>query len=123
MPAAPPPPAAYAPYPGEITMKLQQTWDPDKYLNHNSPGFQILAGNLKKAIQVALAPRGMAVTVSNVYFREGFVPGNPSRMPVVVAHFMVNGNSDAASILEAAVTADGTIGDGLKVYKDSFNAY
>ena len=31
-------------------MKLQQTWDPDKYLDHTSPGFQILAGNLKNAV-------------------------------------------------------------------------
>ena len=51
------------------------------------------------------------------------MPGNPSTMPKVVAHFMVNQNSDAASLLEAAVTPDGTLGDGLKVYKDSFNAY
>lgn len=104
-------------------MKLQQTWDPDKYLYHNSPGFQILAGNLKSAVQAALAPRGMPASVTNIYFREGYVPGNPATMPKVVAHFMVNQNSDAASLLEAAVTPDGTLGDGLKVYKDSFNAY
>lgn len=104
-------------------MKLQQTWDHDKYVDSTTPAYQILAGNLKTAIQAALASRGMPADVSNIYFREGFVPGNPSRMPVVVAHFMVNGNSDAASLLEAAVTPDGTIGDGLKVYKDSFNAY
>lgn len=36
---------------------------------------------------------------------------------------MVDGGSDAASSLEKRVTPDGTLGDGLKVFKDSFNAY
>jgi len=36
---------------------------------------------------------------------------------------MVDGGSDAASVLERSVTPDGTLGDGLKVFKDSFNAY
>lgn len=44
-------------------------------------------------------------------------------MPKVVSHVMVNGGSDDASRLQLAVTPDGTLGDGLKVYKDSFNAY
>ena len=57
------------------------------------------------------------------YCREGYVPGNPTARPKVVVHCMVNGGSDAASLLEMAVTPDGTLGDGLKVYKDSFNAY
>lgn len=57
------------------------------------------------------------------FTREGYVPGNPSTMPKVVAHVMVDGGSDAASLLQRAVTPDGTLGDGLKVYKDSFNAY
>jgi hypothetical protein len=58
-----------------------------------------------------------------LFIREGYVPGNPSTMPKVVAHVMVNEGSDDASVLQRAVTADGTLGDGLKVYKDSFNAY
>ena len=56
-------------------------------------------------------------------YREGYVPGNPTARPKVVVHCMVNGGSDSASLLEMAVTPDGTLGDGLKVYKDSFNAY
>ena len=44
-------------------------------------------------------------------------------MPKTVAHIMVNGGSDEASHLQMAVTPDGSLGDGLKVYKDSFNAY
>ena len=51
------------------------------------------------------------------------MPGNPTARPKVVVHCMVNGGSDAASLLEMAVTPDGSLGDGLKVYKDSFNAY
>lgn len=55
--------------------------------------------------------------------REGYVPGNPSTQPITVAHFMVDGGSDDASVLQQAVTPDESLGDGLKVYKDSFNAY
>ena len=58
-----------------------------------------------------------------LFCREGYVPGNPSIQPIVVAHVMVNGGSDAASLLQRAVTPDGSMGDGLKVFKDSFNAY
>lgn len=36
---------------------------------------------------------------------------------------MVDGGSDAAGILDQAVRPDDSLGDGLKVYKDSFNAY
>ena len=55
--------------------------------------------------------------------REGYVPGNPSTQPITVAHFMVDGGSDDASLLQQQVTPDESLGDGLKVYKDSFNAY
>ena len=65
----------------------------------------------------------LIMRLCNVYFREGYVPGNPPSRPKTVAHLMVNGGSDAASVLEANVTPDGSLGDGLKVYKDSFNAY
>lgn len=36
---------------------------------------------------------------------------------------MVNGGSDAAGLLDEAVRPDDSLGDGLKVYKGSFNAY
>lgn len=55
--------------------------------------------------------------------REGYVPGNPSTQPITVAHFMVDGGSDDASLLQQQVTPDESLGDGLKVYRDSFNAY
>lgn len=55
--------------------------------------------------------------------REGYVPGNPSTQPITVAHFMVDGGSDDASLLQQSVTPNESLGDGLKVYKDSFNAY
>ena len=65
--------------------------------------------------------------INNIFLipfsREGYVPGNPPSRPKTVAHMMVNGGSDAASVLERAVSPDGSLGDGLKVYKDSFNAY
>lgn len=51
------------------------------------------------------------------------MPGNPSTQPITVAHFMVDGGSDDASLLQQQVTPDESLGDGLKVYKDSFNAY
>ena len=66
---------------------------------------------------------GPQTQVTNIYFREGQVPGNPPSRPKVVVHMMVDGGSDAASSLEKRVTPDGTLGDGLKVFKDSFNAY
>ncbi|XP_065071567.1 uncharacterized protein LOC135696193 [Rhopilema esculentum] len=112
-------PIVFAPYPGEITFKLMQKWNPE-YLDSMTAAFQILEGNVRRAIQTVLGPM---TTVNNVYFREGYVPGNPTARPKVVVHCMVNGGSDAASLLEMAVTPDGTLGDGLKVYKDSFNAY
>ena len=59
----------------------------------------------------------------SIYYREGQVPGNPPSRPKVVAHMMVNGGSDSASVLEKAVSQDGSLGDGLKVFRDSFNAY
>jgi hypothetical protein len=124
-----------------------QKWK-DEYLDDNSAGTKILKGNVEKAIQVALEgdqPQNdymqggyygypgyggygaqqppKQITVSNIYFREGYVPGNPSTLPITVAHVMVNGGSDDASKLQALVTPDGTLGDGLKVYKDSFSAY
>ena len=71
-------------------------------------------------IQSILGPQAQ---VTNIYFREGQVPGNPPSRPKVVVHMMVDGGSDAASSLESRVTPDGTLGDGLKVFKDSFNAY
>ncbi|XP_032221913.2 uncharacterized protein LOC5521084 [Nematostella vectensis] len=131
---SPPPPAAppiaYNPNPGEITVKLMQTWDPDKFLDENSAGYKLLAGNLVAAVKAALrnyyGRNGGSIqepVVSNIYFREGYVPGNPSTMPKVVAHFMVNGGSDDASILQKETTPDGSLGDGFKVYRDSFNAY
>ena len=43
--------------------------------------------------------------------------------PLTVAHLMVNGGSDAAGMLDEAVRPDDTLGDGLKVFKESFNAY
>lgn len=112
-------PVVYAPYPGEIVLKLIQNWDSD-LLDMTSPEFQILEGNLRSAVQAVMGPM---TQVTNVYFREGYVPGNPPSRPKTVAHMMVNGGSDAASVLERAVTPDGSLGDGLKVYKDSFNAY
>ncbi|KAJ7392383.1 hypothetical protein OS493_012044 [Desmophyllum pertusum] len=118
----PPPPAprtAYAPYPGEITMKLKQPWK-SEYTDHASPAYQILSGNLATAVKTALRREAY---LNNIYFREGYVPGNPSTQPITVAHFMVDGGSDAASVLQQTVTPDESLGDGLKVYKDSFNAY
>jgi len=112
-------PVVYAPLPGEIVFKLVQSWDTD-LLNSESPAFQILEGNIRSAVQTILGPM---IPVTNVYFREGYVPGNPPSRPKTVAHMMVNGGSDAASTLEHSVTPDGSFGDGLKVYKDSFNAY
>lgn len=112
-------PVVYAPYPGEIVLKLIQNWNSD-LLDMTSPEFQILEGNLRSAVQAVMGPQ---TQVTNIYFREGYVPGNPPSRPKTVAHMMVNGGSDAASVLERAVTPDGSLGDGLKVYKDSFNAY
>lgn len=114
-----PPRTAYAPYPGEITMKLKQPWK-SEFTDHASPAYQILAGNLATAIKTALRREAY---VNNIYFREGYVPGNPSTQPITVAHFMVDGGSDDASLLQQTVTPDESLGDGLKVYKDSFNAY
>jgi len=113
------PPVVYAPYPGEIVFKLIQNWDAG-LLDMTSPEFQILEGNLRSAVQAVMGPMAQ---VTNIYFREGYVPGNPPSRPKTVAHMMVNGGSDAASALERAVSPDGSLGDGLKVYKDSFNAY
>merc|ERR1719494_1318191 len=118
-PKEPKPPVVYAPYPGEIVLKLLQNWD-SNLLDMTAPEFQILEGNLRSAVQAVMGPM---TQVTNVYFREGYVPGNPPSRPKTVAHMMVNGGSDAASVLEANVTPDGSLGDGLKVYKDSFNAY
>jgi len=112
-------PVVYAPYPGEIVFKLLQNWNTE-LLDMTSPEFQILEGNLRSAVQAVMGPQ---TQVTNIYFREGYVPGNPPSRPKTVAHMMVNGGSDAASVLERAVTPDGSLGDGLKVYKDSFNAY
>ncbi|XP_073240556.1 uncharacterized protein [Porites lutea] len=114
-----PPRAAYAPYPGEITMKLKQSWK-SELADHASPAYQILAGNLATAVKTALRRDAY---ISNIYFREGYVPGNPSTQPITVAHFMVDGGSDDASLLQQQVTPDESLGDGLKVYRDSFNAY
>ena len=55
-------------------------------------------------------------------FRRGFL-GIETSQPITVAHVMVNGGSDAAGLLDDAVRPDDTMGDGLKVYKGSFNAY
>lgn len=112
-------PVVYAPLPGEIVFKLIQNWD-SNLLDASSSTFQILEGNIRSAVQAVLGPM---TQVTNVYFREGYVPGNPPSRPKTVAHMMVNGGSDSASILEKSVTPDGSLGDGLKVYKDSFNAY
>ncbi|XP_057305991.1 uncharacterized protein LOC130644413 [Hydractinia symbiolongicarpus] len=112
-------PVVYAPLPGEIVFKLLQNWDTE-LLDSSSSMFQILEGNIRSAVQAVVGPTAQ---VTNVYFREGYVPGNPPSRPKTVAHMMVNGGSDAASILEHSVTPDGSLGDGLKVYKDSFNAY
>lgn len=112
-------PIVYAPLPGEIVFKLLQNWD-EELTNHASPDFQILEGNIRSAVQSILGPQ---TQVTNIYFREGQVPGNPPSRPKVVVHMMVNGGSDSASLLESKVTPDGTLGDGLKVFKDSFNAY
>jgi len=114
-----PPRTAYAPYPGEITMKLKQPWK-SEFTDHASAAYQILAGNLATAVKTALRREAY---VNNIYFREGYVPGNPSTQPITVAHFMVDGGSDDASLLQQTVTPDESLGDGLKVYKDSFNAY
>ncbi|XP_066916501.1 uncharacterized protein [Clytia hemisphaerica] len=113
-------PVVYAPLPGEIVFKLVEKWD-EELTNHASPDYQILEGNIRSAVQNALHDPYAQVT--NIYFREGQVPGNPPSRPKVVVHMMVNGKSDAASRLEESVTPDGTLGDGLKVFKDSFNAY
>jgi len=112
-------PIVYAPLPGEIVFKLLQNWD-EELTNHASPDYQILEGNIRSAIQSIMGPQ---TQVTNIYFREGQVPGNPPSRPKVVVHMMVDGGSDAASSLEKRVTPDGTLGDGLKVFKDSFNAY
>lgn len=114
-----PPRAAYAPYPGEITMKLKQPWK-SSLADHTSPAYKILSGNLATAVKIALRRDAY---LSNIYFREGYVPGNPSTQPITVAHFMVDGGSDDASLLQQSVTPNESLGDGLKVYKDSFNAY
>lgn len=114
-----PPRTAYAPYPGEITMKMKQPWK-SQLADHSSPAYKILSGNLATAVKIALRRDAY---ISNIYFREGYVPGNPSTMPITVAHFMVDGGSDDASLLQQSVTPDESLGDGLKVYKDSFNAY
>lgn len=72
-------------------------------------------------------PLYMLLLIPGFFFyylkREGYVPGNPSTQPITVAHFMVDGGSDDASLLQQQVTPDESLGDGLKVYKDSFNAY
>lgn len=72
-------------------------------------------------------PLYMLLLIPGYFFyyhkREGYVPGNPSTQPITVAHFMVDGGSDDASLLQQQVTPDESLGDGLKVYKDSFNAY
>lgn len=112
-------PLVYAPLPGEIVFKLLQNWD-EELTNHASPNYQILEGNIRSAVQAVLGPQ---TQVTNIYFREGQVPGNPPSRPKVIVHMMVDGKSDAASLLESKVTPDGTLGDGLKVFKDSFNAY
>lgn len=114
-----PPRAAYAPYPGEITMKLKQPWK-SSLADHTSPAYKILSGNLATAVKIALRRDAY---LSNIYFREGYVPGNPSTQPITVAHFMVDGGSDDASLLQQSITPNESLGDGLKVYKDSFNAY
>ncbi|KAL9983972.1 hypothetical protein ACROYT_G006222 [Oculina patagonica] len=97
-----PPRTAYAPYPGEITMKLKQPWK-SEYTDHSSAAYQILSGNLATAIKAALRREAY---VNNIYFREGYVPGNPSTQPITVAHFMVDGGSDDASLLQQSVTPD-----------------
>jgi len=112
-------PPVYAPLPGEIVFKLMQSWD-EELTNNASPNYQILEGNIRSAVQAVLGPTAQ---VTNIYFREGQVPGNPPSRPKVVVHMMVNGSSDAASVLENSVSPDGTLGDGLKVFRDSFNAY
>jgi len=116
---APKQPVVYAPLPGEIVFKMSQTFTPE-LLDNQSPYFQIMEGNVRSAVQAVL---GKQTAVTNVYFREGYVPGNPPSRPKTVAHMMVNGGSDAASILATSVTPDGSLGDGLRVYRDSFNAY
>lgn len=110
----------FSPLPGEIVFKLRQNWQPDEYLNPDSAGYKILEGNVRSAIQQVM---GENTEVSDIYFREGNIPGNPTTRPKTVVHLKVNGGSDAASLLEMATQPDGTIGDGLKVYKDSFSAY
>lgn len=106
------------PNPGEITFKLHAKWD-ENLLNENSASFKILEGNVKKAISSIV---GEEAEISNVYFRRGYL-GMQTSQPVTVAHLMVNGGSDTAGIIDQAVRPDDTLGDGLKVYKDSFNAY
>jgi len=117
-------PGRQQPFPangGEITMKLLQPWNKLEYLNENSAGFKLLAGNVRKAVQAVV---GDNHRVSEIYFREGTVPGNPTRLPVTVAHFKVDGGSDAASALQSdAIRHHGSMGDGLLVFKDSFSAY
>ena len=106
------------PNPGEITFKLHSKWD-ENLLNENAASFKILEGNVRKAI---LAVVGEDKEISNVYFRRGFL-GMETSQPITVVHLMVNGGSDAAGLLDEAVRPDDTMGDGLKVYKGSFNAY
>lgn len=100
-------------------MKLKQPWK-SSLADHTSPAYKILSGNLATAVKIALRRDAY---LSNIYFREGYVPGNPSTQPITVAHFMVDGGSDDASLLQQSVTPNESLGDGLKVYKDSFNAY
>ena len=59
----------------------------------------------------------------NIFFREGSVTGNPPTRAKTVAHFMVDGSSDAAAPLSQAIAPNGALGDGLMVYRDSVNAY
>ncbi|WP_411017574.1 hypothetical protein, partial [Salmonella sp. s51090] len=72
-PGAPPPAQSdsFEPDPGEITFKLYQTWDSDKFSEKASPPFQILSGNVEKAIKSVL---GDDTQVSNVFFSQGYVP-------------------------------------------------
>ena len=58
----------------------------------------------------------------SLFFRRGFL-GIDNGQPITVVHLMVNGGSDAAGLLDEAVRPDDSLGDGLKVYKGSFNAY
>ncbi|XP_046850556.1 uncharacterized protein LOC124444029 [Xenia sp. Carnegie-2017] len=111
-------PMAVYPNPGEITFKLHEKWD-ENLLNENTPMFKILEGNVKKAVADVV---GGDKEISNIYFRRGFL-GIETNQPITVAHLMVNGGSDAAGLLDEAVRPDDSLGDGLKVFKGSFNAY